>query len=63
MIIDEKPALNKQVDNFVNPLKLFAGSNNYHETFVAAHTSIDTRVDGYVNTNAAPSRYFMLSRR
>ena len=37
--------------------KLFARSNNNHETFVAAPKSIGTRVDGYVNTNAAPSRF------
>ena len=63
VIIDKKAALNKQVDNFINPLKLFARSNNNHETFVAAPTSIGTRVDGYVNTNVAPSRYFLRSRR
>ena len=63
VIIDKKPALNRQVDNFINPLKLFVRSNNNHETFVAAHTRIDTRVDGYANTNAAPSRYFLRSRR
>ena len=56
VIIDKKPALNRQVDNFINPLKLFGRSYNNHETFVAAHTSTGTRVDGYVNTNAAPSR-------
>ena len=43
VIINKKPALNRQVDNFINPLKLFARSNDNHETFVAAHTSIDTR--------------------
>ena len=53
MIIDKKPALND---------KLFARSNNKHETFIAAQTRIDTRVDGYVNTTAAPSRYFLRSR-
>ena len=63
MIIDKKPALNGQVDNFINPLKLFARSNNNHEAFVAAPTSIGTRVDGYVNTNVAPSGYFLRSRR
>ena len=63
VIIDKKPALNRQVDNFTNPLKLFARSNNNHETFVAAPTSIGTRVDGYVNTNVAKSRYFLRSRR
>ena len=49
VIIDKQPALNRHVDNFINPLKLFARSNNNHETFVAAHTRNDTRVDGYVN--------------
>ena len=63
VIIDRKPALNSQVDNFINQLKLFARSNNNHETFVATRTRIDIRVDGYVNTNDAPSRYFMGSRR
>ena len=67
MIIDKKPALNGQVDNFINPLKLFARSDNMHQIFVAAHTRIDTlnsvTIDGYLNTNAAPSRYFLRSRR
>ena len=63
VIIDKKPALNRQVDNFINPLKLFARSNNNDETFVAAPTSIGTRVDGYVNANVAPSGYFLRSRR
>ena len=63
VIIDKKPALNRHVDNFINPLKLFARSNNNHETFVAAPTSIDTRVDCYVNANVTPSRYFLRSRR
>ena len=27
VIIDKQPALNRQVDNFINPLTLFAGSN------------------------------------
>ena len=48
VIIDKKPALYRQVDNFINPLKLFAISNNYHETFVAAHRSIDTRADAWL---------------
>ena len=43
VITDKKPALNRQVDNFINPLKLFARSNN-NETFVAARRRIDTRV-------------------
>ena len=63
VIIDKKLALNRQVDNFSNPLKLLARSNNNDETLVAVHTRIDTRVDGHVNTNAAPSRYFLRSRR
>ena len=63
VIIDKKPALNRQVGNFINPIELFARSNNNHETFVATHTRIDIRVDGYVNTNDAPSRYFLGSRR
>ena len=29
----------------------------------SAHEYIGTRVDGYVNTNAAPSRYFLRSKR
>ena len=55
VIIDNKPALNRQVDNFINPLKLFARSNNNHETFVAVHMRNDTRarVDGNMNTNAS----------
>ena len=63
VIIDKKPALNRPVDNVINPLKLFARSDNNHEAFVAAPTSIGTRVDGSVNTNAAQSRYFLRSRR
>ena len=59
VIIDKKPALNRQVDNFINPLKLFVESNNNHETCVAAPTSIGTRFDGYVNANVAPSGYFL----
>ena len=41
VIIDKQTALNRQVDNFISPLKLFARSNNIHETFVAAHTRND----------------------
>ena len=63
VIIDKKPALNRQIDNFINPLKLFAGSNNNHQTFVAVRTGNDTRSDGSVSGNAAPSRYFLRSRR
>ena len=63
VIIDKKPALNRQVDNFINPLKLFARSNNNHQTFVAVHTGNDTRPDGSVTANAGPSRYFLRSRR
>ena len=44
VIIDKQPALNRQVDNFINPLKLFARSNNNHETFVAVYTRNDTIV-------------------
>ena len=63
VIIDKQPALNRQVDNFINPLKLFTRNNNNHQTFIAVHTRSDTRVDGCVNANAAPSRYFLRSRR
>ena len=63
VVIDKKPALIRQVDNFINPHKLFARRNNNHEAFVAEHTRNNTRVDGYVNENAAPSRYLMRSRR
>ena len=44
VIIDKKPALNRQVDNFINPLKLFARNNNNHETIVTAPTRVGTRV-------------------
>ena len=36
MVINKQPALNRQVDNFMNPLKLFAGSNHSHETVANA---------------------------
>ena len=62
MIIDKKPAPNRQVDNFINPLKLFARSNNHHQTSVALHTGIGTRGDGPVIVNAAPPRYSLRSR-
>ena len=41
VIIDKQPVLNRQVDNFINPLKLFAKSNNNHQTSVAVHTRDD----------------------
>ena len=44
VIIDKKPALNRQVDNFINPLKLFALSNNNHQTSVALHTGNGTEM-------------------
>ena len=62
VIIDKKPALNRQVDNFINPLKLFARSNYNHQTFVALLTDNDRRADCPVLVNAAPSRYFLRSR-
>ena len=62
VIIDKKPALDRQVDNFINPLKLFARSI-INEAFAAGHTRNNTRVDGYFNANAASSRYFLHSRR
>ena len=55
-------ALNRQVDNFINPLKLFAHSNYNHQTFVALLTDNDRRADCPVFVNAAPSRYFLRSR-
>ena len=58
MIIDKQPALNRQVDNFINPLKLFVSNHNY-QTFVAGHPRNDTSVDGNVNANAALCRYFL----
>ena len=63
MIIDKQSALNRQVDNFISALKLFARSNKNHPTFQAVHTRNDTIVDGHMNANAAPSRYFIRSRR
>ena len=62
VIIDKKPALNRQVDNFIKPLKLCARSNDNHQTSVALHTSNGTRDGGTVIVNAAPSRYFLRSR-
>ena len=35
VIIDKQPALNRQVDNFINALKLFTLSKHNHPTFVA----------------------------
>ena len=63
VIIDKKPSLNRQVDNFINPLKLFARSNyNHRQTSVALHTGNGTRVDRPVIVNAALSRYSLRSR-
>ena len=33
VIIDKQSALNRQVDNFINPSKLLARSNQVHQTF------------------------------
>ena len=50
--IVKKPALNRPVDNFINPLKLLARSNHNHETFAAVQTRADISVDDNVNVNA-----------
>ena len=63
IIIDKQPALNRHVDSFIDPLKLFAGSNHNRQTFVAVPTRNDTSVDGNLNVNAAPCRYFLRWRR
>ena len=62
VIIDKQPALNRQIDNFINPLKLFARSNHDHQTFVAGQTTIDISVDGNLNVNAARCRYFVFKK-
>ena len=41
VIIDKPPAINRQVEAFIKKPKLFARSNNNHETFVAVHTRND----------------------
>ena len=55
VIIDKQSSLNRQIDNFINPVKLFARSNNNHQTLVAVHTRNDTRVDCHVNACVVPS--------
>ena len=62
-IIDKQPPLNRQVDNFINPLKLLAGSNHDHRTFVAVQTGNDVGVDCDMNVNSAPCRCFLRSGR
>ena len=53
MIIDNHPALNRQVENSINPLKLFARSDHNHQAFVAVRTRNDISVDDNLNVNDA----------
>ena len=55
VITDKQPALNRQVDYFINPLPLFARRNHNRQSSVAVHTRNYASVDG--NLCNAPCRY------
>ena len=62
-ILHKKPDLNRQIDNFVNPLKLFARS--YHPAPPARVTPPHIRTEPIIHNNTGPTiqnRYSLMSR-
>ena len=53
MILHKKPDLNRQIDNFDNPLKLFARS--YHPAPPARVTPLLIRTEPIINNNTGPT--------
>ena len=61
VIIDKQPALNRHGDNFITHLNCLQ-EEILIIRLVAVHTRSDTGFEGYINANAAPSRYLLRSR-
>ena len=61
-ILDRKPDLNRQIDNFINPLKLFSKGTNIPSTMARSLENVNPLNNNRSDNIPATCRYFLRSR-